>query len=519
MLRVLGNSRRLCSGLTRRELLQAGGLGLGGLTLPGLLEQDALQAAPVAGTTTGFGRAKSCIVLFLYGAWSQQDTLDMKPGAPAGIRGEFSPIATSLPGTQICEHLPRLARWLDRATLVRSMTHSHPTHCVAYALTGIPQNPLRDPRDYWPCLGSTLDYLWDRTPGHAATRGVPRNMCLPWELNSRSRNRSHRGLTAAWLGSQWEPIYGQFDGTATREAGHPSADGGRAIRSHFDPHDGITPESTFRVMAPTMLELAPRVKLAHKVAQTGLELPEGVTVDRLNRRRSLLEQFDRSRRDLAATRRAEGLDRFRQMAFDMLTSAECSRALDVTNEPRPVRDRYGHTLFGQATLAARRLIEAGSRIVTVYWDEFGPENTGWDTHVNNFPRLREGLCPTLDRVYTALLEDLQQRGLLEETVVLLVSEHGRTPKIGNKPGGAREHWSYAYSGLFAGAGIRQGQVIGATDKQAGYPVERPVNPKDILATLYHLLGFHVETTRTYDSLGRPHFLLPHGQVIPEMLTS
>ena len=122
-------------------------------------------------------------------------------------------------------------------------------------------------------------------------------------------------------------------------------------------------------------------------------------------------------------------------------------------------------------------------------------------------------------VYTALLEDLQQRGLLEETVVLLVSEHGRTPKIGNKPGGAREHWSYAYSGLFAGAGIRQGQVIGATDKQAGYPVERPVNPKDILATLYHLLGFHVETTRTYDSLGRPHFLLPHGQVIPEMLTS
>ena len=517
MLRLLGNRRELCSGLTRRELLEAGAMGLGGLSLDALLRNSTCDAAPVAETGAGLGKAKSCIVLFLYGAWSQQDTLDMKPTAPADIRGEFSPISTALPGVQICEHLPRLSRWLDRTTLVRSMTHSHPTHCVAYALSGIPKNPLRDPRDYWPFLGSSLDYLWERADDGQPARGIPRNMCLPWELNSRSRNRSHRGLTSAWLGSQWEPIYGQFDGQATREAGHPSADGGRAIRSRFDPHDGITPESTFRVMAPTVLELAPKVKLAHKVAQTGLDLPAGVTIDRLHRRRGLLEQFDRSRRHLAATRQAEGLDRFQQMAFDMLTSADCSRALDVTREPTPVRERYGHTLFGQATLAARRLIEAGSRIVTVYWDEFGPENTGWDTHVNNFPRLREGLCPTLDQVYTALLEDMEQRGLLEETTVLLISEHGRTPKIGNKPGGAREHWSYAYSGLFAGAGIRPGQVIGATDKHAGYPVERPLNPKDILATLYHLLGFNVETTRTHDRLDRPHFLLPHGSVVPEML--
>ena len=208
MLRLLGNRRELCSGLTRRELLEAGTLGLGGLSLDTLLRNDAAQASPVAGTDAGFGKAKSCIVLFLYGAWSQQDTLDMKPGAPADIRGEFSPISTALPGVQICEHLPRLSRWLDRTTLVRSMTHEHPTHCVAYALTGIPQNPLRDPRDYWPFLGSSLDYLWDRTPGQQAPRGMPRNMCLPWELNSRSRNRSHRGLTPAWLGNQWEPIFG-----------------------------------------------------------------------------------------------------------------------------------------------------------------------------------------------------------------------------------------------------------------------------------------------------------------------
>jgi len=249
MLRILGNSKKLCNQVTRRDLLQAGGLGLGGLGLADLLAVDRLQAA---GTTTaaGFGKAKSVIVLFLYGAWSQLDTFDMKPNAPSEIRGEFNSIATSVPGLRICEHLPKTAKMMDRLTLVRSLTHSYPTHCVAYALSGIPKNPLRDPRDYWPFYGSTLEYLWSRdAEGVRQPRGIPRQMCLPWLLNSHSTNRSHRGLTSAWLGPECEPIFGEFKGRATREKGHPSANGSKAALSHFDPFDGVSRDSTFQLTA------------------------------------------------------------------------------------------------------------------------------------------------------------------------------------------------------------------------------------------------------------------------------
>lgn len=514
MLSILGNRKRACDGLTRREWLQAGGLGLFGLSLADLLEREALAAGKSSFAT--FGKAKSCICLFLYGAWSQLDTLDMKPDASEEIRGGFKPIATSLPGLAICEHLPRLAQWMDRVSLVRSLTHPYPTHCVAYALSGIPENPLRDPSAYWPFYSSTLDYLWERT-GAAEPRGIPRQMYLPFPLNSRSTNRSHRGLTAAWLGPEWEPVFGEFQGKASREAGFPSASGDQAMGSEYDPFDGITRDSTFRFMAPTLLEHAPEVGLSHKIAQTGLDLPPDVTLDRMQARRSLLEQFDAARREIDATPAERSYDRFEEMAFDMITSPDCATALDVTKEPEAVREKYGYTLFGQAALAARRLVEAGVRVVTVYWDEYGPANTAWDTHVNNFPRLKEGLCPTLDQVYTTLLQDLDQRGMLDETLVLLLSEHGRTPKVAQKPGGGREHWSYAYCGLLAGAGIRRGQVVGATDRHGGYPTDRPLNPKDVLATLYHLLGVDRQTARTYDRLNRPHPLLPYGEVVPEFL--
>jgi len=205
-----------------------------------------------------FGKAKSCICLFLYGAWSQLDTLDMKPAAPTEVRGEFQPISTSLAGVQICEHLPRLSRWMDRLTLVRSLTHPFPTHCVAYALSGIPQNPLRDPRDYWPFFSSTLDYLWDRSD-EPQSRGVPRQMCLPFPLNSHSTNRSHRGLTPAWLGAQYAPLFGEFQGRANRERGYPSADGANAIYSRFDPFDGVSRDSTFRFSSNSVTSLAPKV--------------------------------------------------------------------------------------------------------------------------------------------------------------------------------------------------------------------------------------------------------------------
>lgn len=501
MLNVLGHRRRCCDRVDRRLFLQAGGLGLFGLGLGDLLAARPAQAAGAsAARLPSFGRAKSLIVLYLYGAPSQMDTLDPKPDAPVETRGEFGSIATSVPGIHVCEHLPRIARQLHRLTLVRSMTHSYNNHAVAYTLSGIPFSEpaiealAREPR-HWPYFGSVLDYLWTHAADSDRSLATPHNVYLPWPLNSRTNNRMHGGLHAAWLGGQYDPIIPEFVGEATRAEGFPSADGDAAIRSHFDPHDGITPESTFRFGAS--------------------QLEHGLTLDRLDRRRTLLEQLDVGRRRLAGS--IEGFDRLQQAAFDVISSPGVSTALDVTREDASLREQYGYTLFGQGVLAARRLIETGVRIVTVFWDEYGPVNTAWDTHTNNFPRLKEGLCPTLDRVYPALLDDLEQRGLLDETLVLLISEHGRTPQVSAKPGGGREHWSGAYCGVFAGAGVPGGQVVGSTDKQGGYPTSRPLNPKDILATVYHLLGVEPHRTTTPDRLGRPMHLLPHGDVVDELL--
>jgi hypothetical protein len=500
MLHILGNAKRCCDGIRRRTFLQAGGLGLLGLTTADCLQPPEIRAAsrPADGPA-GFGKAKAVIVLYLYGAPSQMDTLDPKPDAPVEARGEFRTIPTRIPGVRVCEHLPRIAGLLDRVTLVRSMTHPYPTHAVAYTLSGVPVSDpsieanAREPR-HWPYFGSVLDYLWSRE-ARSGSPVLPRNMYLPWPLNSRTNNQMHGGLHAAWLGEPFNPVIPEFTGQAAREQGAPSADGDRAVRSRLDPFDGITPASTFRF--------------------GGTQPPPEITLDRLDRRRSLLEQLDRQAQRLEGL--ARGYDRARQAAFGLMTSPRAAQALDVTREPSLVRAQYGYTLFGQGALAARRLVEAGVRAVTVFWDEFGPVNTAWDTHTNNFPRLKEGLCPTLDQVYPALLDDLEQRGLLDETLVLLISEHGRTPKLSNKPGGGREHWGYAYCGVFAGAGIRRGAVIGATDRQGGYPIHRPINPKDILATVYHLLGFDPHTTMTPDRLGRPMPLLPYGEVVPELL--
>ena len=224
MLTILGDSEsgHYCDGVSRRTFLKIGGLALGGMSLPGILRAE--QAAGIHSSD------KAIIMILLPGGPPHLDMFDLKPDAPAEIRGEFKPISTRLPGLQICEHLPRMANWMDRLTLVRSMTHPYPTHCVAYALSGIPQNPLRDPREYWPFYASAMDYLWNRDPSVQQPRGMPRNMCLPWALNSHSTNLSHRGVTAAWLGQQWEPIFGEFDGKASREIGFPSADGAKDPR-------------------------------------------------------------------------------------------------------------------------------------------------------------------------------------------------------------------------------------------------------------------------------------------------
>jgi hypothetical protein len=480
-------------------MLQAGALGFFGLGLADFFRLANLQASERAGTSRRhFGQAKSCILLHLYGSPSQLETCDMKPDAPPEIRGELRPIRSNLPGLDVCELLPNLARVMDQTTVVRSMTHPYPIHGVAYALTGVPQidipmelNP-HDPR-HWPFVGSVVDYVTRQALG-GKPKQVPDNIALPFPFSSQRAGEVPRaGPYAAFLGGAYNPIWTEFHGKATRSVIKTLQDQRTEV---WEPYRGIAPESRF--------ELA-----------TATQLPADMTLDRLNRRSSLVEQFDRSRRELDRSTAGRNLDRYREMARTIIGSDKIRMALDLGREPAPLRETYGMTLFGQSCLAARRLVEAGSRFVTVFWDEYGLAGSGWDTHWDHYPRMKDELLPGLDRAWAGLIADLDGRGLLDETLVLCVSEHGRTPKIQNVRGGGRDHWSQAYSSLFAGGGIARGRVVGKTDKVAGTVVDRPASPKDILATLYYLMGIDPHTT-IQDRTGRPVPLVD-GSVVQEML--
>jgi hypothetical protein len=480
-------------------MLQAGALGFYGLGLSDFLRLADLQAARPRPASKNFGRASSCILLHLYGSPSQLETFDMKPDAPPEIRGELKPIRSNVPGLDVCELLPNLAKVMDRCTVVRSMTHPYPIHGVAYALTGVPQidipmelNP-HDPR-HWPFVGSVVDYLF-RREGKKTMRAVPDNIALPFPFSSQRVGEVPRaGPYAASLGTAYNPIWTEFHGTATRSVIKTLQEQHAEVR---DPYLGITPDSCFELASAT-------------------RLPADITLDRLNRRASLVQQFDQGRRDLDQCAMGRSLDRYRQMALSLIGSERIRTALDLNREPPELRATYGMTVFGQACLAARRLVEAGSRFITVFWDEYGLAGSGWDTHWDHYPRMKDELLPGLDRAWAGLIADLDARGLLEETLVLCVSEHGRTPKIHNARGGGRDHWSQAYSCLFAGGGIARGRVIGKTDKVAGMVKDHPISPKDILATLYHLMGIDSQTTIT-DRTGRPMPLLSEGEVVDEML--
>ena len=496
MLRILGNRKRLCNGLTRRDLLQVGAIG--GLGL-GLHELQALSTAK-AGTDGSFGRAKSCILLFLYGSPSQLETFDPKPDAPEGIRGELGrAISTSVPGLSIASGLPRMAKVMDKASIVRSVTHPYPIHGVAYALTGIPRIDVAmelNPRDqaHWPFIGSVVDYV-ERAKSGGRSADVPRNLLLPWAFSSHRVGEVPRaGPYGGFLGSAYDPIAVEFVGKGTVKAKKTLQE---KIWEDLEPYRGITPESRFRPSS---------------VVDDG----PGLSFDRMNRRRTLLAQFEDARRDLDRQVDRSGVDRHRDLAYSLLGSDRLRQAFDLTREPRPIRESYGMTLFGQATLTARRLVEAGGRFVTVFWDEYGLAGTGWDTHWDHFSRMKDELLPGLDQTLSALLSDLDARGMLDETLVLCMSEHGRTPKIDGSKGGGRDHWSRCYSTLMAGGGIARGRVIGRSDKIASDPLERPVSPKDLLATAYHLLGVDPKTMLT-DRQGRPMPLVPDGNVIREML--
>jgi hypothetical protein len=501
MLRILGSPKNLCGGWSRREMLWAGGLSLFNLGLVDFLRlNDAQAAEPAAKPGRSFGRAKACILLYLYESPSQIETVDVKPNAPVEVRGEFKSIRSNLPGLDVCELLPHLARVMDRTTVVRSLTHPYPIHGVAYALTGVPQIDIPmelSPRDgrHWPFVGSVIDYLGRQGKKRTRRSEVPDNIALPFPFSSQRVGEVPRaGPYAAFLGGAYNPIWTAFHGKASRSVVKTLQQTKEEV---WDPYLGVAPDGRFELAAAT-------------------QLPADITLDRLNRRRALVEQFDQARRDLDQSQAGQSQDHYREMAFSLIGSAKVRTALDLRREPVALRESYGMTLFGQAALAARRLVEAGSRFVTVFWDEYGLAGSGWDTHWDHYPRMKNELLPGLDKAWAGLVRDLDQRGLLDETLVMCLSEHGRTPKLRNVTGGGRDHWSQVYSALFAGGGMARGKVVGKSDKHAGTVVERPVSPKDILATLYHLLGIDPHTLLT-DRSGRPLPLVPDGAVVTEML--
>jgi hypothetical protein len=509
MIRLLGSRKTLCDGFTRRDLLHVGSVSCLGLGMDAWERRVAMASggtgqAGGSGQTggthelPGFGRAKACILLFLFGSPPQHETFDPKPLAPAEIQGELKAIATNVPGVEIGEGLPRTARIMDRLTVVRSMTHPYPLHGVAYALTGMadytPEIEAK-PRDarHRPFLGSVVDYLSGQ---REAAAEMPRNIGMPWQFGSKSTLPTLAGPYASFLGSDHDPVWTDFTGTGTTVV--PKLTDGQTEQVR-DPFGGATAGS-FRLASHC-------------------QLPPDIDRLRLDTRRLLLDQFNQTRRLVDEALPVKTLDRHQSRAWSLLMSARVREALDIQRESVATRETYGPTLFGQSCLAARRLVESGCRFVSVFWDPFGPfGGSVWDTHANHFPRLKEYLLPVFDQSFTALIGDLEQRGLLDETLVLCTSEHGRTPQIDSKPrGAARHHWSRAYSSVFAGGGIARGRVVGRSDAQGGDVADVPVSPKDMQATAYHLLGFDPRT-QIHDSLGRPHPIAGDGRVRRELLS-
>ena len=494
MLRILGSPKKLCAGWTRREVLTAAGLGALGFGASALLPRADGRPAPAA--PRSFGRARACILLHLYGSPSQLETFDPKPAAPVEVRGELGTIRSSLAGADVGELLPAVSRIMDRVTVVRSVTHPYPLHGVAYALTGVPQIdvPMElNPHDgrHWPFIGSVVDYLGRRA---GKSHAVPDNIALPFPFSSRRVGEVARaGPYAAFLGGAFNPVWTEFRGEATR---HIIKTLTTQKLDVAEPYVGISADGRFEIAG---------------AADSSADL----TLDRLDARRSLVEQFDHVRRDLDDGDAGRGRDRFRDMAYNLIHSDKVRTALDLRRETAAVRESYGMTLFGQASLTARRLVEAGSRFVTVFWDEFGLAGSAWDTHVEHYPRMKNELCPGFDRAFAGLIADLDGRGMLDDTLVVLVSEHGRTPKLQNVNGGGRDHWARCYSAVLAGGGVARGRVVGKSDKIASDVVERPVSPKDILATAYHLLGID-PATPLIDRGGRPVPLV-EGSVLTDVL--
>lgn len=479
MLAINSRRRTLCNGFSRREVLRVGGAGLFGTSLNGLL-----SAESVAEVFSG-GRAKSVMFLFLFGGPSQLESFDMKPRAPSKLRGPLKPIASRTPGLLISEKLPGTAAISDKFTVIRTMTHQHNDHNAchyiqtghAWTRTAANGNDVNARESDWPAMGSVIEYLAQHT-SDAHLRDFPDYVYLPNRLGH-LQGYDRTGQYAGWLGRA-------YNGLATD------------IRKR-----NKTDNPFFRDCTDAELDF--RIK--------GLVPETEVSLDRLDRRRGLLEQFDAVRRVADTTRAYRDYDGIRQQALSLVTSEKIRNALDIRREQASLRDRYGRHLFGQSCLMGRRMVEAGCRFVTVLWD--APDGYSWDSHRSS-KDLEKHLLPGFDQAYAALLEDLDQRGLLDETLVVAVGEIGRTPKPDTAAWG-RGHWSYCFPCLLAGAGIRGGELHGRSDADAAYPAENPVSPEDMAATIFDALGVGHDV-RVLDSQSRPVPILEQGEPLRQLFS-
>jgi hypothetical protein len=459
--------------LHRRDaMIRLGQAGLGSLTLTSLLHAE--QQSPTAPA-----KAKSCILVYLWGGPPQQDMWDLKPDAPEGIRSEFKPINTVVPGIQICDQMPRIAAHTDKLAIIRSYTHPSNAHEVGvyHTLTGKINNTLAVPRNMrnrndFPNTGAVVSYF-------SPPSTMPASVTIPRPIGH--DGVIYTGTYAGFLGAQHDPM---------------------------------------ELKAPAEVNAPP---------PHSLELLEGMDASRLQARFGLLkslEQYDRLVQKQGPGRAGQGLDQFRDQAFRMLMSSEARGAFELTREKEPLRDRYGRNEYGESFLLARRLVESGVRLVTIVWYYVCPDGNVanvWDNHggtgslggVTGYQMLKEKYClPPLDRAYSALLADLHDRRLLDETLVVMLGEFGRTPKI-NKAAG-RDHWGACQSVVLAGGGVRGGQVYGSSDQHAAYPKTNPVAPEDVIATMYHALGIASDSL-IHDRENRPH-RISEGRPLVELFS-
>jgi hypothetical protein len=445
-------------------------MGLSAMELARLRSLAAVQS-PAAGR-----RRNSCVFIFLFGGPSHIDLWDMKPDAPAEIRGEFKPAATRTPGIHICEHLPRLAQQMDKLCLVRSMTHRMNVHGPACSeiFSGRPYfgPPTTDQatREDWPSL-SAMTMRFGQPLG-----GLPPSIVLPWYLQFPGQAKRIAGQTGARMGERYSAML---------------------IQGDFGQAD---------------FELQ------------GVKLVDDVPWDRIRQRRELLSRIDAPTAARVSTGQVTEPFELNSRSVYSLLENRAGDVFDLRREPAAIRERYGNTTVGQSLLMARRLVEAGVSLITVNWEDetkIDGVNTCWDTHQGNFPKLKNLLCPLFDRAYPTFIEDLHERGLLDTTLVVALGEFGRTPKMGqftqsnNTQKSGRDHWPNAFTALLAGGGVRGGQVYGSTTTTGGYVADKPVTPADLSATILYHLG--IDPTREYeDEFQRLHHRLSDGDPVRDL---